>query len=297
MAQSLYVYTGENTVEVFTAEMRSGLSRQVNEIVLDYYRQVRTDTPVAGNADEIGALIHFIIRATMAHGVGMNNTLNKMDRNNVLFVTNFNDTEWTNFNLTHEEVSNPLSMKPNLGLFWTPLIDQYMEGKCSVNFTSAFQSGDQSVLKYTHGRFGVPTINCNKKYELGMTDWEIDQPDTKYDTVMLAGIPNPSGQVHNIEDIKATFAPYCTDDFILIDEFESDESRLEIAKLWPDNDPDELRRIGSERPQRIEGDKLNFVEEYRSINTYSLFSEELDEATISFNRIGDILFEYFLDIY
>jgi len=297
MSNSLYIYTSKNNAKIFTTANRESVQSQVVEYVLDYYNNVRTDTPVAGNRDEIGALMHFVIRAIMTHGVGLNNTFNVMGRNNVLFVTNFNDSEWSNFNLKNEEVSNPLSLKPNLGLFWTPIIDQVMNGECAVNFTSTFQDGDQSVLKYIHGRFGVPSTNCNEKYELGMTNWTIDMPTEKYDTVMLSGIPNPSGQVHNIEDIKATFAPYCTDDFILIDEFESDESRLEVAKLWPDNDPDELRRIGSERPQRIEGDKLNFVDEYRSINTYSLFSKELDEATTSFNRICDILFEYFLDVY
>ena len=297
MADSLYIYTSENTIDLFTPSLRQKLASKVSNEVINYYSNIRTDTPVAGNVDEISALIHFIVRATTYHGVGMNNILSKIGRNNVLFVTNFNDSEWPNFNLIHEEVLNPLSLKPNLGLLWSPLIDQYMEGRCFVNFTSTFPSGEQSVLKYTYGEFGVPSINCNKKYELGMTDWEIDQPDSKYDTVVLAGIANPSGQVHNIEDIKSTFAPYCTDDFILLDEFESDESRLEIAKLWPHNNPDEIKRIGLERPQRIEGNKLNFVEEYRSINTYSLFSEELDEASISFNRASDTLFEYLLDIY
>lgn len=294
MALSLYIYTGENdNITLFTADDRRREYVKITEIIEDYFIE---------NWDRVGqtdysSLFIPAMRGVFLHGVFMNNFLYKIGKRNVLFVTNHNDSDWDSYTIQHKDVTNPNSLKANIGYSWTPIVDQFMNGKCVVNFTSAFKPGDMNVVKYVHGRYGVPSTNCNEKYELGMTNWTIDMPTEKYDTVILAAIPNPSGQVHNIEDIKATFAPYCTDDFILIDEFESDESRLEVAKLWPDNDPDELKRIGSERPQRIEGDKLNFVDKHRSINTYSLFSDGLDEAITSFNRNSDILFEYFLDIY
>jgi len=297
MSNSLYIYTSKNNAKIFTAIEKNTVLDDVVQYVTDYYTTVRTDTPVALNFDETDTLMNFILISITTHGVYENNLLNKINRRNVLFVTNFNDSEWSSFRLTDKNSTKVNAMKPNLNLYWTPIIDQVMNGECAVNFTSAFQDGDQSIVKYMHGRFGVPAVTCNKKYELGMTDWTIDMPTEKYDTVILSGIPNPSGQVHNIEDIKATFAPYCTDDFILIDNYEPEQTKLDVLRLWPNASPEELRRIGSERPQRIEGDKLNFVEEYRSINSYSLFSEELDEASSKFNRNSDILFEYFVDIY
>ena len=297
MAASVYIYTGENTVDLFTPSLRQKLASKISDEVINYYSNIRPELVVSSKTDEIKALIHQIGKSFIGSGIVMNNFLNAVGKRNVLYVTNYNDTDHESFTIQHEDVSNSKSQKANMFQMGTALVHGYTNGRCAVNFTATFPSGHVSFLKHLHGTFATPVEPCNQQYELGMTDWTMNTPAEKYDTVMLYGIPNPSGNIHDIADIKSTFAPYCTDDFILIDGYESDETRLEIAKLWPTNDPDEMERISLERTQRIEGDKLDYTKEFRSINTYSLFSEEIEESTISFNRITESLFKNFLDIY
>lgn len=297
MAASVYIYTGKNTVDLFTPSLRQKLASKVSNEVINYYSNIRPELVVSSRTDEIKALIEFVIVGCMVSGIGLNNILSRIGKRNVLFVTNYNDTDHESFTIQHEDVSNPKSQKSDIQRIFSPIIYGYTNGDCAVNFTGTFPSGHVSIVKHLYGAFNTPVEPCNQLYELGMTDWTMNTPVEKYDAVILCGIPNPSDDIHNVADIKSTFAPYCTDDFILIDMYQSDETRLEVAKLWPTNDPDELKRIGLERPQRIEGDKLDYSEEYNSINSYSLFSEELDEATISFNRISEFIFKYFVDIY
>jgi len=294
MSRELHIYTGEdNKIGILNENKIGTFYLDMCDVIEQYFIE---------NWENLGESINYrdVYRvasgSVFQHGVFMNNLLYKMGKKNVLFVTNYNDSDMSDGFLLNNisGVTNPNATKANLGELWTPIVKHF---GAFVKFTSAFKSNDMSLLKYMHARYGVPSTNCNEKYELGMSDWEIETPSSKYDVVILAGIPNPSGQVHSAEDIKSVFAPYCTDDFILFDMFESEESRLEYVKLWPNFDTDELKRIGSERTQRIEGDKLNLTEKCRTINTYSLFSKSIDESTQAFNRISDILFEYYTDIY
>lgn len=294
MSQELHIYTGEdNKIGILNENKIGTFYLDMCDVIEQYFIE---------NWENLGESINYrdVYRVTSGgvfqNGVFMNNLLYKMGKKNVLFVTNYNDSDMSDGFLLSDisGVTNPNATKANLGELWTPIVKHF---GAFVKFTSAFKSNDMSFVKYMHARYGVPSTNCNEKYELGMSDWEIETPSSKYDVVILAGIPNPSGQVHSAEDIKSVFAPYCTDDFILFDMFESEESRLDYVKLWPNFDVDELKRIGSERTQRIEGDKLNLTEKCRTINTYSLISRTMDESTQAFNRISDILFEYYVDIY
>lgn len=291
MAHSLYIHTGENNeVRLLTANDMATEYVRISAIIEDYYTE---------NSERLGSVTYqdlaTIVTKSITLGVHQNNLLYKIGKRNVLFVTNYDDSDWDSFTLEHEDVSNPIAHKANSFSLWSPIIDQIVNGECVVNFTSAFVDGDENIVKYIHEDYGVPATNCNKKYELGMTDWEIEPPTSKYDTVILAGIPNPSNEIHNIEDIKATFAPYCTDDFMLADDFEDEVTRLEMAKQWPNFDPDEVERIGSEIPERIRGDKLDFSEEFKVINTYSFWSGDsslVDEATAAWARASEIYFKY-----
>lgn len=291
MAYSLYIHTGENNeVKLFTPHDRTTHYVRLSEIIHNYYRE---------NSERLGSVAYddlpAIITKAILLGVHTNNLLYKIGKRNVLFVTNYDDSDWNSFTLENEDVSNPIAGKANLFSLWSPLIDQIVNGECVVDFTSTFIDGDESIVKHIYDTYGVPVTNCNKKYELGMTDWEIEPPTSKYDTVILAGIPNPSDEIHNIEDIKATFAPYCTDDFMLVDDFEDEVTRLEIAKQWPNFEPDEVERIGSEIPERIRGDRLDYSEEFNVINTYSFWSGDdslVDESTLTFARITEIYFKY-----
>jgi hypothetical protein len=294
MSEELHIYTGEdNRIDLINYNRRNTFFGDIAEEIEQYF---------IDNWEGLGESINYpdvypvTAGGVFQNGVFMNNLLYIMGKRNVLFVTNYNDSDMSDGFLLSDisGVTNPNATKANLGELWTPMVKHF---GAFVKFTSAFKPNDMSLVKYLHGRYGVPATNCNEKYELGMTDWEIETPSSKYDVVILSGIPNPSGQVHSAEDIKSVFAPYCTDDFILFDMFESEQSRLDYVKLWPNFDVDELKRIGSERTQRIEGDKLDFIEECRTINTYSLTSRKLDESTQAFNRISDILFEYYVDIY
>lgn len=296
MAQSLYVYTDDdegNKIKLLTIGNRHLIANELKRQVDDYFITQRPELVVT----KTDILPHTINRGIYFSGVVLNNLFHKLGRHNVLFITNYNDSQWNTFEINHPEVSNPNSAKANLNALWAPLLNETMDNICSVKYTASFMSGSQSLVKYIFGAWNVPVTNCNKKYNLGDTDWEIETPVKKYDAVVMVGIPNPSGQVYNIEDIKSTFAPYCTDDFILLDIFDDENIKLDVAKLWPDFDPEEFKKIGQRRPQRIEGDKLSVVEEFRSINTYSLFSDGLDKSTNQWNRISDLQVEYYLDFY
>lgn len=297
MALSLYVYTDDdegNKVKVLTTTNRQSTAIDFVRQVNDYFIVERPELEVT----KTNILPQNINRGVWFAGVILNNLFHKLGKHNVLFITNYNDSQWNTFEINHPEVSNPNAAKANLTALWAPLLNETMDGICSVKYTASFMSGTQSLVKYIFGAWGVPATNSNKKYNLGDTDWEIEPPVKKYDAVVMVGIPNPSGQVHNIEDIKSTFAPYCTDDFILLDMFDDENIKLDVAKLWPNFDSEEFKKIGQRRPQRIEGDKLSVVEEFRTINTYSLFTEEeLDDANDQWNRISDLQVEYYMDFY
>lgn len=81
------------------------------------------------------------------------------------------------------------------------------------------ESRHRQLMHGLYGRYGIDLIPCDRQYKHGHNSIEIQPPrDTQYDMVVFAGVPkHEDGTRFTKAQVKAVFAPYCTEDFKIMD--------------------------------------------------------------------------------
>lgn len=115
---------------------------------------------------------------------------------------------------------------PNVALQFMPVLFQRMGYKGGMGVCKPPQERFRSVMHgvYAGNNLNPHMISCSTQYRHGMSagDWELShdpmppQP-LKFDAVVFLGVPKWENESFEESTVRETFAPYCTEDFEMID--------------------------------------------------------------------------------
>lgn len=225
---------------IVTEEKLNSIAAQLAGHVGNYCFNYNPESPLVKIYPNIKKDIrnHIVWRALNSH-----NTVKFFEKNKVLFIPSFKDSKFT-------EYTKP--MRPNRDFYYEnischlyPVLNKMLDFDTEVYV--AYPTGHISLYKYIMEQYNVSFLESNKMYELGMDDYEIQNPDDiKFDFVYLYGCEtsNPDGYFYG-SDIKADFAKYCTEDFVLYDDYVNNDKKFSTLSngtfLTDYNESDRIR--------------------------------------------------------
>jgi len=166
-----------------------------------------------------------VTRQHLMDGLVVSNFFTCMEYQNILFVPSYKNSKYANGLLD----ANYRMQKPNAGQHMAPIINKRFD--CAPNICVAYPEGHTSLYHDLMLDFGVKMIQSSAMYGLGMEDYTITPPDgVKFDCVYFVGHGVEQGTSFNANDIKADFAPYCTEDFDLVDHYASEATALAVQR-------------------------------------------------------------------
>lgn len=165
------------------------------------------------------------VRRHINAGLLVSNFLTAMKYQNVLFIPSYRNNRYSEGLLESYSV-----VKPNAGIHMAPILNEKFQ--CDPNIYVAYPEGHTSMYHDLYLEFGVNIIESNGMYSMGDEDYSITVPEgVKFDCVYLAG--HETNETFNAADIKADFAPYCTEDFDLVDHYASHNDQLQLLRDQP----------------------------------------------------------------
>ena len=183
--------------------------------------------------DEINIIEEAFSRAPM-----MCNALASRGYKNILFVGHYNDhqTHWMLDKFAGRMVDilpedrADMQTYPDLNIIaqFVPIVWRLMRfGWDDVTQPKSFsiprppEDKHKGVMHeiYTNVDVASESLSCSAQYKHGIPSWELDaQKEEKYDAVVFLGVPMHDPEVGFEEDqVRETFAPYCTPDFEMVD--------------------------------------------------------------------------------
>jgi hypothetical protein len=109
---------------------------------------------------------------------------------------------------------------PNIMLQFVPMVHAMYTYKTSASVVRPPESRHRAVMHSLYSKNGLKDkmLGSNKQYRHGMIDWTLDMPAdaAKFDAVVFLGVPKHTDSFE-IETVRATFSPYCTPGFAMVD--------------------------------------------------------------------------------
>ena len=233
---------------VATPDVHNNLTSQINTHITNYFSNVNPNSSLVNLSSEIRYCTswHLVI-TNVIHSI-----ITHEQFENVLIVPTFRDSRHTRF-LLEDSTSRLIGKthKPNIGNHLLPIINKVFD--TSPNMYIAYPPEHVSLYKYIMEQYGVNIIPSNKMYtELGLDDYTITPPEgVKFDLVVILGADHDSDEKFDIVDFKADFAEYCTEDFVLYDDWMSPQTVIK----YQDDDLDGIIHL-----YRINGERRNISE-------------------------------------
>ena len=110
---------------------------------------------------------------------------------------------------------------PNVWLQFLPIVRMaYGYTNFDMHTLAPPESRHRGLMNALYRRYECDLIDCNMQYKKGRTGLQISQlPDTQYDCVVLAGVPNnePDQDPISYHHIRTEFAGMCTQEFDIVD--------------------------------------------------------------------------------
>lgn len=210
---------------VATPDVHNNLTSQINTHITNYFSNVNPNSSLVNLSSEIRYCTswHLVI-ANVIHSIATHEQFK-----NILVVPTFRDTRHKRF-LLEDDRRAGRTHKLNIGNHLVPVINKVFD--TSPNMYVAYPTDHISLYKYLMEQYDVNIIPSNKMYsELGLDDYVVTPPEgVKFDAVYIVGADHDSNEKFDIADLKNDFAEYCTDDFVICDDWESQNMILELQK-------------------------------------------------------------------
>jgi len=176
--------------------------------------------------NEVHAVAELFSRGPM-----MCNAIMSRGYNNILFVGHYNDhqTHWLldkfsgrMVDVMPEERSSMHSF-PDLNITsqFIPLVMWMYGYEPSFSVVRPSEEKYTGVMTEAYDMFSLDkkSLSCSSQYKHGMSGWTLDaEKEEKFDAVVFLGVPMSDPEVGFEEDqVRETFAPYCTPDFEMVD--------------------------------------------------------------------------------
>jgi len=172
-----------------------------------------------------------VVKEAFSRAPMMCNAIKSRGYTNVLFVGHYNDyqTHWMldkfsgrMVDLMPEERSD-MQTFPDLNIVsqFVPLLWSAMKYEGDFAVVRPTEDKYQGVMHGMYDTFDVSSnaLSCSGQYKHGMSGWTLDaEKEEKFDAVVFLGVPMSDPEVGFEEDqVRETFAPYCTPDFEMVD--------------------------------------------------------------------------------
>jgi hypothetical protein len=172
-----------------------------------------------------------IVEEVFSRGTMMCNAIMSCDYNNVLFVGHYNDfqTHWMldkfadrMVDIMPEDRSN-MHTFPDLNIIaqFIPVVMRSFGYDLKFSLVRPPEPKYKGVMHGVYESFTLDerSISCSTQYKHGMSGWTLDaDKEEKFDAVVFLGVPMSDPEVGFEEDqVRETFAPYCTPDFEMLD--------------------------------------------------------------------------------
>jgi len=176
--------------------------------------------------DEVHVVAELFSRGSM-----MCNAIMSRGYNNILFVGHYNDhqTHWVldkfsgrMVDVMPEERSS-MHTFPDLNIVaqFIPLVMWTYGYDASFSLVRPPEEKHTGVITSVNEKFSLDkkSLSCSSQYKHGMSSWSLDaDKEEKFDAVIFLGVPMHDPETGFEEDqVRETFAPYCTSDFEMID--------------------------------------------------------------------------------
>lgn len=160
-----------------------------------------------------------------SHGLMLRNMLKLRGRRNVLYVHNFAEASKDDDVATWSIANMPL----NTNRVLAPAISNYF-GYSDLQFYPVFNGDDTNYVKAVFDKVGMSSVSSTGQYRLGDNIILTGIPEgVKFDCVYFYGIERSDNNVlYSIDDIKADFSEYITDNCVFIDVYETQAARLAV---------------------------------------------------------------------
>jgi len=206
---------------------------------------------------------------------------------NILFVGHFNgdQSSW----ILDKFVGRVLDVQPperselqwvvdhNVALQMLPILHRRMGYKGDFSVAAPLETRHRGVMHamYTINGVGDHTIPSNTQYRHGMTMPHfslIAQPEAPFDAVVFLGVPKFNGDAFDTHQVRGLFAPYCTEDFEMVDLYYGAPDRTKWRGGEPKSFDAELDEVWTNRaawdPEVTEGRPEEFEIMQRMIQIF-----------------------------
>ena len=172
-----------------------------------------------------------VVEEAFSRAPMMCNAIKSRGYTNVLFVGHYNDhqTHWMldkfsgrMVDVMPEERSD-MQTFPDLNIVsqFVPFLWNLIGYEGTFSITRPPEEKHKGVMHRVYDMFGVSSnaLSCSSQYKHGMSSWTLEsEKEEKFDAVVFLGVPMSDPEVGFEEDqVRETFAPYCTPDFEMVD--------------------------------------------------------------------------------
>lgn len=203
---------GDETNTVLVSDV--GFKERLRDTIKGYTTQKLTDKIMATERHQI-------------MGVLITNLLALREYENVLFVPSFRNNKFPTM-----MDANYVMLKSNVSQHMAPIINKHYGS--APNIYVAFPDGHTSVYHDLMLEFGVNIIQSSGMYTMGDDSYTVTSPaGVVFDCVYIAGHDITEGETFVADDIKKDFSSVCTEEFDLIDDYQSDILRYAVHRENP----------------------------------------------------------------
>ena len=171
------------------------------------------------------------VEEAFSRGTMMCNALASRGYKNILFVGHYNDfqTHWMLDKFSGRMVDvmpedrSGMQTFPDLNIIsqFVPLVMRAFAYDSKFSLVRPPEAKHKGVMHDSYEKFSLDqkSLSCSAQYKHGMPAWSMDaEKEDKFDAVVFLGVPMHDPEVGFEEDqVRETFAPYCTPDFEMVD--------------------------------------------------------------------------------
>tara|TARA_B100000497_G_C7646726_1_gene388902 strand:+ start:576 stop:1430 length:855 start_codon:yes stop_codon:yes gene_type:complete len=171
------------------------------------------------------------VEEIFSRGTMMCNAIMSRGYSNILFVGHYNDyqSHWVLDKFSDRMVDvmpeerSDMQTFPDLNVIsqFIPLVLRAYGYDATFSITRPPESKHTGVVVECYEKFSLQkkSLSCSSQYKHGVSGWTLDaDKEEKFDAVVFLGVPMSDPEVGFEEDqVRETFAPYCTPDFEMVD--------------------------------------------------------------------------------
>lgn len=115
--------------------------------------------------------------------------------------------------------NNDTTVDPNIWSQFIPIVRMaYGYTNLEIHTLSPPESRHRQLMSALYQRYEIDLIPCDKQYKHGRSITIDMVPNTRYDAVVFAGVPKETEDTSfSCHSIRSVFAPYCVENFDIID--------------------------------------------------------------------------------